>query len=529
MKKQKFMKINTVLLAFVLMATFALNSCKEDEPAPPADGDVTAVFSSTAVGNEVTFVDASVNATAWSWDFGDGTGTSTDQNPVYTYAAPGSYDVTLTASNATKSGEVTNNVVTQNGGALASKIVNKEWIPAHGEAWAYAQGGADADHGDTWDDQRPVDFGWGDIPGGWANLKDRPGLANDVYVFNGDGSMSVDFNGDFWLEYSMWDSEGSHDLASPLPNGVGGDDMTAFANPDDNWSFDIDEVNSKIITTGSGSHILNPRLAYGGPSDGMVLVPQSSVNYDIIRVVEVAGAADTLVIYASADGVSHYITLHSYESTNDIPEWYYPCVIARSGSVAASDYAHTFGAEDGSTAMATINVDYVPTWGVTDPSGDGGANCTKFEIFNPAGHNVWGNLLMRGGTPGTCDAGTETYVDAITFANSEYHVKFDIYIPAAENDFNTALVNTLWVRWGDESQLGGNFWQNYVQIAQDDIATDSWVSVDFDFNGADMDGKVLADLIADESMVPDFVQIDWGGDNHGENGAFYIRNFRLEQ
>jgi PKD repeat protein len=34
---------------------------------------------------------------AWRWDFGDGTG-SADQNPVHAYAAPGSYQVTLTVT-----------------------------------------------------------------------------------------------------------------------------------------------------------------------------------------------------------------------------------------------------------------------------------------------------------------------------------------------------------------------------------------------------------------------------------------------
>ncbi len=48
----------------------------------------------------VQFNDLSTDLpTAWAWDFGDG-GNSTDQNPLYTYTTPGTYTVSLTASNA---------------------------------------------------------------------------------------------------------------------------------------------------------------------------------------------------------------------------------------------------------------------------------------------------------------------------------------------------------------------------------------------------------------------------------------------
>jgi PKD repeat protein len=62
---------------------------------PPA-----AAFSNTANLLQLSFTDASTGVpTSWSWDFGDG-GTSTSQNPTHTYAAPGTYNVCLTATNA---------------------------------------------------------------------------------------------------------------------------------------------------------------------------------------------------------------------------------------------------------------------------------------------------------------------------------------------------------------------------------------------------------------------------------------------
>jgi monoamine oxidase len=70
---------------------------------PPAAGTPTAEFSaSVALGNaplDVSFTDLSNQLpTAWSWDFGDA-GTSGDQHPTHQYTTPGTYTVSLTATN----------------------------------------------------------------------------------------------------------------------------------------------------------------------------------------------------------------------------------------------------------------------------------------------------------------------------------------------------------------------------------------------------------------------------------------------
>lgn len=54
----------------------------------------------------VYFTDGSTDATAWDWMFGD-SNTSTDQNPMHSYGSPGSYTVTLVASNACGSDSTT--------------------------------------------------------------------------------------------------------------------------------------------------------------------------------------------------------------------------------------------------------------------------------------------------------------------------------------------------------------------------------------------------------------------------------------
>ncbi|MBK7239236.1 MAG: PKD domain-containing protein [Flavobacteriales bacterium] len=57
-------------------------------------------------GNSVTFTDASLlSPTSWSWSFPGGTpSNSTAQNPVISYAGPGTYTVTLIASNGNGTG-----------------------------------------------------------------------------------------------------------------------------------------------------------------------------------------------------------------------------------------------------------------------------------------------------------------------------------------------------------------------------------------------------------------------------------------
>jgi subtilisin family serine protease len=68
---------------------------------PPENQAPTASFGYSANDLTVTFTDASSDTdgtvVSWSWDFGDNS-TSALQNPVHTYAAAGTYTVTLTVS-----------------------------------------------------------------------------------------------------------------------------------------------------------------------------------------------------------------------------------------------------------------------------------------------------------------------------------------------------------------------------------------------------------------------------------------------
>ncbi len=74
----------------------------------------------------VNFTDLSTNATTWSWNFGDGQ-TSGATNPSNTYAAPGSYTITLVAGNPNSCNKT--DISTKVISILPSPIADFNWSP----------------------------------------------------------------------------------------------------------------------------------------------------------------------------------------------------------------------------------------------------------------------------------------------------------------------------------------------------------------------------------------------------------------
>lgn len=79
-------------------------------PVTPVVNAAFDVSSEAEVGTPVRFTDRSTGSpTSWSWSFGDGA-TSSAQNPQHVFSGPGTYTVSLTASNATGSSTASRNV-----------------------------------------------------------------------------------------------------------------------------------------------------------------------------------------------------------------------------------------------------------------------------------------------------------------------------------------------------------------------------------------------------------------------------------
>ena len=107
----------------VTNATLTYDSADNSDPAFACEtmGNQSPVAAFSASTNQLTadFTDASTDSdgtvVAWDWAFGDGA-TSTAQNPSHTYAAAGSYDVTLTVTDDMGATGSTTQSVTVTGG-----------------------------------------------------------------------------------------------------------------------------------------------------------------------------------------------------------------------------------------------------------------------------------------------------------------------------------------------------------------------------------------------------------------------------
>lgn len=130
---------NKVFTASVLSFTFLLlmfsTACKKQLPG---EGDIEDLTPPSAIFSyaqndlvnylEVSFINSSISSTEYAWDFGDGS-TSTDSDPVHTYAADGTYTVTLDASNSFGGADSqTKTVIVSPGSGIAVAITNPSFV-----------------------------------------------------------------------------------------------------------------------------------------------------------------------------------------------------------------------------------------------------------------------------------------------------------------------------------------------------------------------------------------------------------------
>jgi|GEM_PF-304405 len=108
-----------------------------EETTVPVPGQLAPVAEFTASPTSgsgpltVSFTDTSLNTpTMWYWDFGDGSTESFTGAPSHTYADPGSYTVTMTATNQYGSDTISKtDLVTVNGQVMKNGVIYAQSVP----------------------------------------------------------------------------------------------------------------------------------------------------------------------------------------------------------------------------------------------------------------------------------------------------------------------------------------------------------------------------------------------------------------
>jgi len=535
---QNFSWSTFIQFSMMLAIGCMIVSCGDEDPDPGPGGSggktgaVTAAFST---GNQdaltVTFVNASINADNYEWDFGD-TNSSTEESPTHTYAADGTYTVTLTASNDDNNDSATAEVTVKTP-VFGNHIVGKTWIIARGEAISYHLGPDDIDP-----DPDMINWSYSStVPAPWFNIGDiqddagtflcqnslsqRPSIANDEYTFNADGTYNINWNGDFWGEYGIWEGTAFNEVdieltGGSLPARADGVDVSAFVN--ETQSFVIDEVAGTLQVIGEGAHIHNPRYKTGQSSHDV----GNGITYTIHHIGSSADA-DTLVLENrtfdndfSANN-KHYITLCSYKGT-------VPAIKDNSGGFVPVDFAPEVSSSDIWEVM-----DMEGNWGsgvdewtssstVTKGVMMGGELCMQYDRTEADGGFTDYKLWSRDADIRFDDAGSPGNMIA----------SVDVFIPSS-NDFSGALANQVEVILADESgdddggEGGPGFWCCWALLSQENIATDEWVTLTFDFTGQ-LEDSNAANGYRDDI---DLVILRMGGSGHPEAGTFFAKDFKF--
>ncbi|HAA14118.1 MAG TPA: hypothetical protein DCE41_21460 [Cytophagales bacterium] len=504
-----------LLLSFLgAFGLLILNACDpEDIIEEPA-----AAFGTSKDGLTVTFTDASANADTYAWDFGD-EGTSTDQNPVHTYAAAGTYTVTLTVSNEAGSATASESIEVQEADIIKNFVQGKTWQLVRGEALAYNLGRAPVDNdGVSWEDYNtPWLFSYGDASNAQAALATRGSWANDYYTFNDDGTYDVEFNGDFWGEFGIWaetefDQTDIDISGGSLPLNTDGNDVSAFIAG--TWDWTSDDETSTLSVLGAGAHIVNARYKAGQTSYEV----GDGITYNVLKMVEDA-SADTLVLYVDAfdndfsETNRSFVILAHYKveepAIGEVDPGPVPVDFVE--EVSSSTISHTFEDSTGvGTGVDAIYSSSIVEYGVEFE----GVTCTKVTRTDADGGFTDFKLISNDADIRFDDNGTYDFSKA----------QVDVYIPG-DNAFSENLLNQVIVKLADQSFMLGNFWQNWSTETIADIETDKWVTLTFDFT----------DKLADENAAAgirdnvDMVILEFGGSGHGESGVIYYSDFKFIQ
>jgi len=489
--------INFNFLLCLFLGACIITSCGDSEPESSFDFTV-----SDSNPRMVSFQNTSTDASEYAWDFGDSI-MSTEENPSHTYAAPGSYDVTLTASNGTDSNSSTQTVTISGGNNAATTLTG-----ASSKTWKLFREGTSMSVGSSIDN--PTEY-WS----GLTNDGSRPCLYQQEWTFNIDGSYQFNDKGMFWAEYGLFNNvagcednvtgEACIDATAANMVNACGDDISAFLSNTHSYSYD--EAGGMLTLNGNGAWIGIPKLA----TSGEVLIPQSSVSARI-SFQEFTGY-DVMLVEFVYDGTYWPIRYASYSDASLEP------ALETGGTggfgvdlddISPAELSRTFASADAAdwVLLDTIRSAAGVYYGVDNPDGSGD-KVGQYERI-PADFQE----LQFQTTPNKND---------INFENLST-ISLDVYFPSS-NDYSGDLTTNVVLGFGDVSQTM-NWWEGLIQYeavgADLGFTEDAWHTITFDISMPTYSST--ADQTPFDRNDLDMFYIGFGGSGHSTPGTFFMRN-----
>ena len=507
MKLKSILRLRYFILSVV--ALFFIASCGDDDDSTPVAPIASFQFAVDANDFlKVDFTNFSLNATSYSWDFGD-TNTSTDESPSHTYAAPGDYNVTLTATS--DDGQTANKTesisVTDPDAALTllAGTDSKTWkLVREGTAMLLA---ADPDFSQIfWD--------------GSSNNGQRPCLYDDSFTFSRDGSYTYDDGGTFWAEFGVFNNAGcdANTVAescfeATVANMVNecGVDVSAWLSG--THTFDYNSSTGKITLTGMGAWIGIPKL---GTDTDTNQTPQSAVTFDAVLVEGGASGVDSLFASFTYAGTHWPITYVSYSDPSMEPDLVTdfvepPCepLVA----VSPTEISHTFASNEAAdwVLLQPIESGSGLEFGVDDPTDAGATKVGKY--IRNAGVDFQELQFML------------DPANAINFENLST-ITMDVYMPSS-NDYSGDLTDNVFIGLG-ATTCPPNWWEDQHEYQEMAVAKDTWVTITFDITMPDFVNVPDNGATAKDRNDLDMVYVAIGGGGHQVGGEFFIRNLKFE-
>jgi PKD repeat protein len=322
---KKTLSLSGVIFSILLLTLII--SCKKESTPPAVIASFTSQVDATDY-KKVAFTNQSQNFSSLLWNFGDNA-TSTETDPVHTYAAIGSYTVTLkaTSTDGKTTDEFSATVSIADPNAELTKLVgetSKTWKLLRAvntgryPLMVFPYNAADPN--------TPTTIWWA-VGLNNDELAIRPCLLNDEWTFNRDGSFTYDAKGDYWAEYNVFPDPGNFCASTSDPMiGKNGEDLSAWGGGTFNFEL-VTGADPKLKAIGNGAFIGFFKSATSYEVMSLTPMVQTEVDYNLVKLTDAEAGCDTLIIqtnyyFAQGDatpGGSWRYTLVHYDNPADEP------------------------------------------------------------------------------------------------------------------------------------------------------------------------------------------------------------------